>query len=91
MTDLGAVILAGGRSRRFGRDKLAEQIDGRPLLDHAIEAVRPLVSGIVVVVAPEATLDVPEGVAWSTTPSPSRAPSPASSPDSGRHASPSCL
>jgi len=59
---LGAVILAGGRSSRFGRDKLAEPIDGRPLLDHAIEAVRALVSEIIVVAAPEATLDVPDDV-----------------------------
>lgn len=63
MTDrLGAVILAGGRSSRFGRDKLAEPIDGRPLLAHAIEAVRPLVSEIVLVVAPEGTPQVPEDV-----------------------------
>ena len=59
---LGAVILAGGRSSRFGRDKLAEPIDGRPLLDHAIEAVRPLVSEIIVVAAPDATLVMPDGV-----------------------------
>ena len=26
------LVLAGGRSSRFGRDKLAEPIDGRPLL-----------------------------------------------------------
>jgi len=50
---IGAVVLAGGRSSRFGRDKLAEPIDGRPMLDHAIDAVRTLVSDIVVVVAPE--------------------------------------
>ena len=36
------LVLAGGRSSRFGRDKLAEPIDGRPLLWHAIDAVRPL-------------------------------------------------
>jgi molybdopterin-guanine dinucleotide biosynthesis protein A len=33
---LGAV-LAGGRSRRFGDDKLLFRIDGRPLILHAIE------------------------------------------------------
>ena len=36
---IGAIVLAGGRSSRFGRDKLAESIDGRPLLDRAVEAV----------------------------------------------------
>ena len=55
MTDrrVGAIILAGGRSSRFGRDKLAEPIDGRPLLDHAIDAVRPFAHEIIVVVAPD--------------------------------------
>ena len=50
---VGAVVLAGGRSSRFGRDKLAEPIDGRPLLDHAIAAVRALTDVIVVVRAPD--------------------------------------
>ena len=36
---VAAIVLAGGRSSRFGRDKLAEPLDGRPLLDHAIAAV----------------------------------------------------
>ncbi len=45
------VVLAGGRSARFGRNKLAEQIDGRSMLDHAIAAVE-LVAGTVLVVAP---------------------------------------
>lgn len=31
-----AVVLAGGESRRFGADKLAHPIDGRPLLDHTL-------------------------------------------------------
>ena len=48
----GAVVLAGGRSSRFGRDKLAEPIDGRSLLDHAIDAVRPLAAEVLVVAAP---------------------------------------
>ncbi|HVK36398.1 MAG TPA: NTP transferase domain-containing protein, partial [Microlunatus sp.] len=33
---LAAVVLAGGGSRRFGADKLAAEIAGRPLLDHAL-------------------------------------------------------
>jgi molybdopterin-guanine dinucleotide biosynthesis protein A len=59
---IGAIVLAGGRSSRFGRDKLAEIIDGRPLLDHAIDAVRVVATDIVVVVAPGANLSVPPGV-----------------------------
>lgn len=57
-----AIVLAGGRSSRFGRDKLAEPIDGRPLLHHAIEAVRLVARDIVVVAAPGSLLDVPPGV-----------------------------
>jgi molybdopterin-guanine dinucleotide biosynthesis protein A/uridine kinase len=59
---VGAIVLAGGRSSRFGRDKLAELIDGRPLLDHAIAAVRVVATDIVVVAAPAANLTVPPGV-----------------------------
>lgn len=60
---LGAVVLAGGRSSRFGREKLAEVIDGRPLLEHAIAAVRALGPDvdIVVVVAPDAAPALPRG------------------------------
>ena len=49
---VSAIVLAGGRSSRFGRDKLAEAVGGRPLLDHAIEAVRPLASEVIVVRRP---------------------------------------
>ncbi len=44
-----AIVLAGGRSARFGRDKLVEPIDGRPMLDHVIERVRAVATDIVVV------------------------------------------
>ncbi len=44
-----AIVLAGGRSARFGRDKLIEPIDGRPMLDHVIERVRAVATDIVVV------------------------------------------
>ena len=58
---VSAVVLAGGRSSRFGRDKLAEPIGGRPLLEHAIDAVRPFVTQILVVGAPAEA-----GPGWST-------------------------
>lgn len=59
---VGAIVLAGGRSSRFGRDKLAERIDGRPLLAHAIAAVLAVASDVVVVVEPGADRAVPTGV-----------------------------
>jgi molybdopterin-guanine dinucleotide biosynthesis protein A len=59
---VGAIVLAGGRSSRFGRDKLAERVHGRPILDLAIDAVRDLASDVIVVVAPDGARDLPEDV-----------------------------
>jgi molybdenum cofactor guanylyltransferase len=49
--DATGIVLAGGRSRRFGRDKLAEEIDGRPLLHHAVLRLLEVCERVVVVVA----------------------------------------
>ena len=57
-----AIVLAGGASRRFGRDKLAEPIDGRPLLELAIDAVRPVADVVLVVLAPGDERDLPDDV-----------------------------
>ena len=46
---VSAVVLAGGRSRRFGRDKLSEVVDGRPLLAHAVASVRDVADEVIVV------------------------------------------
>lgn len=46
-----AVVLAGGQARRFGADKLAAAVDGRPLLDQAIHGLPADLS--VLVVGPE--------------------------------------
>ena len=46
-----AVILAGGFSRRFGRDKGLVVLDGKPLVLHVIERVSNMVDEIVVVVS----------------------------------------
>lgn len=48
------IVLAGGRSARFGRDKLAEPLDGRPLLDHAIDSAAAVAVDVIVVLAPGA-------------------------------------
>jgi molybdenum cofactor guanylyltransferase len=47
-----AIVLAGGRSSRFGRNKLAEPVGGRPLLDHAILAVAAVTREVLVLVPP---------------------------------------
>lgn len=43
-----AVVLAGGRSTRFGADKLAVPLDGRPLLHHAVAAVAAVAREVIV-------------------------------------------
>jgi molybdenum cofactor guanylyltransferase len=47
------IVLAGGRSSRFGSDKLVAEIDGRTLLDRAVEAVATIAAEVIVVVAPD--------------------------------------
>lgn len=37
---LAPAVLAGGRSRRFGRDKLREEIAGRRMIEHPVAALR---------------------------------------------------
>lgn len=59
---VSAIVLAGGRSSRFGRDKLVEPVAGRPLLEHAIAGVGPLASETIVVAAPDESRSVPDGV-----------------------------
>jgi len=45
-----AIVLAGGRSRRFGGDKLAVEIGERQLLHRAIAAVAAVAAEVVVVI-----------------------------------------
>lgn len=56
-----AIVLAGGRSSRFGSDKLVAEVDGRPLLHHPIAAVAGLAAEIVIVVAPGSDPPLPAG------------------------------
>lgn len=59
---VAAIVLAGGRSSRFGRDKLVEPVRGRPLVRHAIDAVRGVAAEVLVVVAPGTDPAATEGV-----------------------------
>jgi molybdopterin-guanine dinucleotide biosynthesis protein A len=49
-----AIVLAGGASTRFGSDKLLADLDGRPLLDHSLEAVAAIANPVILVIAPDA-------------------------------------
>lgn len=51
-----AIVLAGGASSRFGEDKLAADLGGRPLLHHALEAADTVAATVVVVLAPGAAI-----------------------------------
>lgn len=47
--ELTAIILAGGKSSRMGEDKGLLDLDGKPMIQHVIDAVRPLVQDILIV------------------------------------------
>ncbi len=49
MLNRSAIILAGGSSTRFKEDKAVLELDGRPLLNHAVDAVKGLVDEVLVV------------------------------------------
>jgi molybdopterin-guanine dinucleotide biosynthesis protein A len=54
MGSVAGIVLAGGRSTRFGSDKLRETYRGRPLLHHAIAAAAEVSDDVVVVMGPAA-------------------------------------
>jgi molybdopterin-guanine dinucleotide biosynthesis protein A len=49
---VSGIVLAGGRSTRFGGDKLGAALDGRPVLDHTIGRLAAVAQDLVVVLAP---------------------------------------
>ncbi len=69
-----AIVLAGGRSSRFGRDKLVEPLDGQPLLWRAIEAVSTVCATVVVVAPPGTTPSLPGRVLLVHDPRPFEGP-----------------
>ncbi|MGZ8607776.1 MAG: molybdenum cofactor guanylyltransferase, partial [Actinomycetota bacterium] len=57
------VVLAGGRSSRFGRDKLAEPLHGVPVLHHTVRRVADVCDEVVVVISPGAPEpELPAGI-----------------------------
>jgi molybdopterin-guanine dinucleotide biosynthesis protein A len=49
---VSAIVLAGGRSSRYGSDKLSATLGGRALLDRGIESVATVADEVLVVLAP---------------------------------------
>jgi molybdenum cofactor cytidylyltransferase len=56
VTVIGGIVLAAGEGRRFGGPKQLAELDGRPLLAHALAAMRavPAIDPIVVVLGARA-------------------------------------
>jgi len=46
------IVLAGGRSTRFGSDKLGAALDGVPLVRRAVDALAAVTDGVIVVLPP---------------------------------------
>ena len=54
MSQLSGILLAGGASRRFGRPKVVEPLDGAPLFHRPLRALLDSCDDIVIVIAPDA-------------------------------------
>ena len=55
--NVSGIVLAGGQSRRFGRDKAVEPFQGQPLIERVIRGVSQLTDETVVVVGDQARGD----------------------------------
>jgi len=58
-----SIVLAGGKSLRFGRDKALEEIGGQSLIQRVIDRLAPLGTDIIVVVAHADQLFLPDSKA----------------------------
>lgn len=73
-TPFGVVVLAAGASRRLGRPKQLLELDGRPLLQHALDAASAASPAQIVVVLGHrsaevsASIDLPAGAAVTVNP-----------------------
>ena len=63
MSEVAGVVLAGGRSRRMGRDKATLSLGGSSLLAHVLAVLATAVDGpLVVVGAADTPRDLPAGL-----------------------------
>jgi molybdopterin-guanine dinucleotide biosynthesis protein A len=71
---VAAIVLAGGRSSRFGRDKLAEPVGDASLLDTTIGSIGELATEVIVVTEPDSTRPIPAGARRATDARPFEGP-----------------
>jgi CTP:molybdopterin cytidylyltransferase MocA/SAM-dependent methyltransferase len=61
---VAAIVLAAGASSRFGSPKALAELDGRPVLEHVLDAVREAGIGRIVVVLGHAADAIEDGIGW---------------------------
>ncbi|HEY0443572.1 MAG TPA: nucleotidyltransferase family protein [Candidatus Limnocylindrales bacterium] len=61
---MGAVVLAAGASTRFGSPKSLARLDGRPILEHVLDAIHEAGIDDIVVVLGHAADEIEERVSW---------------------------
>jgi molybdenum cofactor cytidylyltransferase len=61
---VGAVVLAAGSSSRFGSPKALAELEGKPILEHVLDAVREAGIDEIVVVLGNAGDEIQQGIEW---------------------------
>jgi CTP:molybdopterin cytidylyltransferase MocA len=61
---VAAVVLAAGAASRFGSPKALARLDGRPILEHVLDAVREAGIDDVIVVLGHAADEIEDGIDW---------------------------
>lgn len=61
---LAAIVLAAGAASRFGSPKALAVLDGRPILEHVLDAVRSAGIEEIVVVLGNAAQEIEDGIDW---------------------------
>jgi len=62
--NVAAIVLAAGASSRFGSPKALALLEGRPILEHVLDAVRTAGIDEIVVVLGHAAQEIEDGIDW---------------------------
>jgi molybdenum cofactor cytidylyltransferase len=61
---VAAIVLAAGAASRFGSPKALARLDGRPILEHVLDAIRSAGIDEIVVVLGHAAQEIEDGIDW---------------------------